>query len=189
MSNFYALINRMKYIRRWCLMRANYDENLFEHSFQVAVIAHALAIIKNKKFSGNVDADFVATSALFHDSSEVITGDMPTPVKYYNTALKSAYKDFEKLADEKLLDMLPDFLREEYEKYFSVDSESVEGKIIKSADKISAYIKCVEETASGNGEFSIAEKTTLNAIDMTMPEVKYFMENCLDGFFKPLDVL
>lgn len=96
MSNFYALINRMKYIRRWCLMRANYDENLFEHSFQVAVIAHALALIKNKKFGGNVDADFVATAALFHDSSEVITGDMPTPVKYNNPALKSAYKDLEK---------------------------------------------------------------------------------------------
>ena len=99
MSNFYALINRMKYIRRWCLMRANYDENLFEHAFQVAVIAHALALIKNKKFGGNVDADFVATAALFHDSSEVITGDMPTPVKYNNPALKSAYKDLEKTAE------------------------------------------------------------------------------------------
>ena len=174
MSNFYALINRMKYIRRWCLMRANYDENLFEHSFQVAVIAHALALIKNKKFGGNVDADFVATAALFHDSSEVITGDMPTPVKYNNPALKSAYKDLEKTADEK---------------YFNVDISSDEGRLIKAADKISAYIKCVEETLSGNGEFAIAEKTTLNAIDVDLPEVKYFMDNCLEGFFKPLDVL
>ena len=174
MSNFYALINRMKYIRRWCLMRANYDENLFEHSFQVAVIAHALALIKNKKFGGNVDADFVATAALFHDSSEVITGDMPTPVKYNNPALKSAYKDLEKTADEKLLSMLPDFLREEYEKYFKVDISSDEGRLI---------------TLSGNGEFAIAEKTTLNAIDVDLPEVKYFMDNCLEGFFKPLDVL
>lgn len=189
MSNFYALINRMKYIRRWCLMRANYDENLFEHSFQVAVIAHALSLIKNKKFGGNVDADFVATAALFHDSSEVITGDMPTPVKYNNPALKAAYKDLEKTADEKLLSMLPDFLREEYEKYFNVDISSDEGRLIKAADKISAYIKCVEETLSGNGEFAIAEKTTLNAIDVDLPEVKYFMDNCLEGFFKPLDVL
>lgn len=118
MSNFYALINRMKYIRRWCLMRANYDENLFEHSFQVAVIAHALAIIKNKKFGGNVDADFVATAALFHDSSEVITGDMPTPVKYNNPALKSAYKDLEKTADEKTFVDAPRFFKGRVRKVF-----------------------------------------------------------------------
>ena len=131
----------------------------------------------------------IPSAALFHDSSEVITGDMPTPVKYNNPALKSAYKDLEKTADEKLLSMLPDFLREEYEKYFNVDISSDEGRLIKAADKISAYIKCVEETLSGNGEFAIAEKTTLNAIDVDLPEVKYFMDNCLEGFFKPLDVL
>ncbi|MDD7092740.1 MAG: 5'-deoxynucleotidase [Eubacteriales bacterium] len=190
MSNFYALINRMKYIRRWCLMRSNNDENLFEHSFQVAVIAHALALIKNKKFSGGVDAEFVATASLFHDSSEVITGDMPTPVKYNNPSLKNAYKDFEKMADEKLLSMLPDFLKEDYEKLFNLPSDSAEYKIIKAADKISAYIKCAEETSAGNSEFSIAEKTTLEAIRaMNLPEAEYFMDNCVEGFFKPLDVL
>lgn len=190
MNNFYALINRMKYIRRWCLMRGNTDENLLEHSFQVAVIAHALALIQNEKFGGNINAEFVATASLFHDSSEVITGDMPTPIKYNNDKLKTAYKEIEAEADAKLIGMLPDFLKKDYIPLFNVDTDSDEYKIIKAADKISAYIKCIEETVSGNNEFSIAKKSTLEAIEkMDIPAVKYFMENCIEGFASPLDVL
>ena len=188
-SHFYAMLSRMRYINRWGLMNNTRCENLSEHSLDVAVIAHCLVLIHNKRFGGNLNAERAALLALFHDATEIITGDMPTPVKYNNPALKSAYKDLEKTADEKLLSMLPDFLREEYERYFNVDISSDEGRLIKAADKISAYIKCVEETLSGNGEFAIAEKTTLNAIDVDLPEVKYFMDNCLEGFFKPLDVL
>ena len=190
MSNFYALINRMKYIKRWCLMRNSCEENLLEHSYQVAVIAHAIALIGNKKFGRNYDAERIATASLFHDSSEVITGDMPTPIKYNNDRLKSEYKDMEAAADKKLLNMLPDFLREEYEPLFDVKKDGGEYAVIKAADKISAYIKCVEETSCGNTEFSIAEKSTKAIIDeIQLPEVKYFMANCIDGYFKPLDVL
>ena len=180
----------MKHIKRWCLMRCNTEENLTEHSYQSAVIAHALALIKNKLFDGNVNAENVAAVALFHDSSEVITGDMPTPVKYSNPKLKEAYKEMEKEADNRLLEMLPDFLKEEYGALLNIDENSEVFKIVKAADKISAYIKCVEETSSGNVEFSVAEKKTKAAIDsLDMPEVKYFMEHCIEGFFMPLDVL
>ena len=171
-------------------MRSNNDENLFEHSFQVAVIAHALALIKNKKFSGDVDAEFVATASLFHDSSEVITGDMPTPVKYNNPSLKNAYKDFEKMADEKLLSMLPDFLRADYEKLFNLPSDSAEYKIIKAADKISACIKCAEETSAGNSEFSKAKKSIEEDLHARkMPEVEYFFEKFIPSYSLTLDEL
>ena len=188
-NGFFAFTGRIKYINRWALMRNTTYETLSQHSHEVAVLAHALAVIGNKKLGKSYNTERAALLGLYHDVPEIITGDMPTPVKYNNPALKSAYKDLEKTADEKLLSMLPDFLREEYEKYFKVDISSDEGRLIKAADKISAYIKCVEETLSGNGEFAIAEKTTLNAIDVDLPEVKYFMDNCLEGFFKPLDVL
>ncbi len=180
----------MKYIKRWCLMRNTTEENLLEHSYQVAVIAHALALIGNKKFGKNYDAEHICTASLFHDSSEVITGDMPTPIKYNNERLKSAYKEMEAAADKKLIGMLPDFLMEEYEPLFEVAQDSDEYRLIKAADKISAYIKCAEETSCGNSEFSIALDSTKALIDkIDMPEVKYFMDNCIEGFFKPLDIL
>lgn len=190
MSNFYALLNRMKYIERWCLMRSTTSENLMEHCSQVAIIAHALALIKNKKFGGSIDADRVAVIALFHDASEVITGDMPTPIKYHNSKLKEAYKEIEELADDKLLSMLPDYLKEEYSKLFKVDKDSEEYKIVKAADKLSAYIKCIEETDCGNKEFSVAKLSTEKSLAETdMPEVDYFIKNFIKGFGEPLDVL
>ncbi|MEG1612791.1 MAG: 5'-deoxynucleotidase [Clostridia bacterium] len=190
MSNFYALINRMKYIKRWSLMRNNLDENLLEHSAQVAIVAHALALIGNEKFNRNTNADLIATIALFHDASEVITGDMPTPIKYNNPKINGAYKEMEALADAKLLSMLPDYLEKSYKKLFEVDNTSYEYKIVKSADKLSAYIKCLEELSSGNNEFSIAKVTIEKSLlENPLPEVKYFLENFLDGFNKPLDVL
>ena len=189
MSNFYALINRMKYIRRWCLMRANYDENLFEHAFQVAVIAHALALIKNKKFGGNVDADFVATAALFHDSSEVITGDMPTPVKYYSKQIRDAFNCVEDDACKALLDMIPEDLREEYKPFFIKQEEDRQlWKFVKAADKICAYTKCVEEAKAGNHDFDKAAKTNLKSLEeLDMPEVRCFMEDFLPSYSLTLD--
>ena len=175
----------MKYIRRWCLMRANYDENLFEHAFQVAVIAHALALIKNKKFGGNVDADFVATAALFHDSSEVITGDMPTPVKYYNDDIKNVYKNIECIAGKRLLDMLPEEFRSDYESFFEKKDEDKElWKLVKAADKISALIKCIEEYRMGNREFEKALEAQQKKIEeINLDEVKYFREHFLDSYY------
>ena len=191
MSNFYALINRMKYIRRWCLMRANYDENLFEHSFQVAVIAHALALIKNKKFGGNVDADFVATAALFHDSSEVITGDMPTPVKYYSRDMRNTFEKIENNACSSLLDMLGDDIKDEYTSLFFKDEKDTElWRLVKAADKLSAYIKCIEERKAGNSEFSDAEKSTKALIDsLDCDEADIFVKKYLPAYELPLDKL
>lgn len=190
MSNFFALINRMKYIERWSLMRNTVPENLMEHSSQVAIIAHALAVIRNKQFGGNVNADCIAVIALFHDSSEVITGDMPTPIKYNNPKIKEAYKEMEAIANSKLLSMLPDYLFEEYSSIFNIEPNSEEYEIVKAADKLSAYIKCVEELHSGNNEFAVAKdsiKKSLN--EMNLPEVKFFLDNFISGFFQPLDVL
>jgi Predicted hydrolases of HD superfamily len=190
MSNFFALINRMKYIKRWCLMRNSMDENLMEHAAQVAIIAHALALIKNEKFGGKVNPERVTAIALFHDASEVITGDMPTPIKYNNLRLKEAYKDMEALANDKLLSMLPDFMKESYECIFNVCENSDEYMLVKAADKLSAYVKCIEETSSGNKEFSIAKKTIEKSLkENPLPEVKYFLDNFTGGFSQPLDVL
>ena len=183
-------MNRMKYIERWSLMRSTVRENIMEHSEQVAQIAHALALINNKVFNGNLDANLMCAIAIYHEASEVITGDLPTPIKYNNKFIKDAYKDLEALANKKLIAMLPDILQDEYKKLIEIDNNSPEYAYLKAADKLCAYIKCIEELKAGNSEFNkakIAIKSDIEKIDL--PEVKYFMDNFIQGFEKTLDEL
>ena len=191
MYNFFAYMSRMKLIRRWSLMKAVTEENIAEHSAQVAHIAHAIAVIARTVYGKDVNADRVATLALYHESSEVITGDLPTPIKYYNPDIKKAYKAIEKVANQRLLDMLPEELKEEYEPLIDPNTKTYEYKLVKAADKLSAYIKCVEELKSGNREFAKAEATLRAEVDAyaELPEVKYFCDNFLASFSKTLDEL
>ena len=185
-NNFYAVMSRMKYIYRWGLMRNTRPENLCEHSFEVAQIAHALAIINNKRFGGNADPNFIAVSAMYHDSSEIITGDMPTPIKYYNEEIKGAYKQIETAAQKELKEMLPEDFRSEFLKIYEPDELSE--KLIKAADKISALIKCTEELKMGNYEFKVAYDQTKKSIeDMNIPEADVFMAEFMPGFSLSLD--
>ncbi len=185
-NNFYAVMSRMKNIYRWGLMRNTRRENLSEHSFEVAQIAHALAIINNKRFGGEVDPNFTAVAAMYHDSSEIITGDMPTPIKYYNDEIKGAYKQIEKAAEKQLREMLPDDFKDDFLKIYS--PEGYTARLIKAADKISALIKCTEELNMGNREFEVAEKSTKKAIkDMNLPEAEVFMKEFMPGFALSLD--
>jgi 5'-deoxynucleotidase len=190
--NFFAYMARMKLIRRWGLMRSVNEENIAEHSLQVAHIAHALALIKNKKFGGCVNADRIATIALYHETSEVITGDLPTPIKYYNSEIRNSYKDIERAANKRLIDTLPEEFRDDYYEIIEPDAESYEHKIVKAADKIAAYVKAVEEMQLGNREFAMAqetlEKDVLKCAE-EMPEVALFCEYYLDSFKKTLDEL
>lgn len=188
--NFYAYISRMKHIRRWSLMHSIIPENIMEHSEQVAQIAFGLATISNKFFDGNVDVGKCVTIAVFHDVSEVVTGDLPTPIKYYNSDIKNAYKDLEGIANEKLITMIPMDLQNDYEKIIKPNKDSKEYKLVTAADKIAAYVKCLEEIKGGNKEFSKAKKAIKEKIDkMDMPEVKYFMDNFINGFNLSLDEL
>lgn len=188
--NFYAYLGRMKYIERWSLMYSTVKENIMEHSEQVAQIAHALAMINNKIFGGEANAEKCVTLAVFHECSEVITGDLPTPIKYYNNEIKVAYKDLEAVSNKKLLSMLPEEFKLDYEKIISPDESTIEYKLSKSADKLSAYIKCLEELKSGNKEFQKAEKSIKKELEASpIPEVKYFMDNFIPGFKKTLDEL
>ena len=193
--NFFATISRMKYIDRWALMRNSRTENLSEHSLEVAMIAHALCTIGNVRYEKNLNADRAALIGLYHDSSEIITGDMPTPVKYYNPEIKDAYKQVEKIANYKLLEKLPKDLRPVYEEIFKTDNSADDKymrKLVKAADKISAYIKCIEEEKSGNTEFSKAKESIGNILDKLSkesPEVKDFVEEFLPPFGKTLDEL
>ncbi|HZK70975.1 MAG TPA: 5'-deoxynucleotidase [Clostridia bacterium] len=188
--NFFAMISRMKLINRWGLMRNTQSENIQEHSLQVAIIAHALAMTKNEFFGGSVDTDKIAVFAMFHDANEILTGDLPTPIKYYNPEISKAYKDVEYVSKAKLLSMLPDKLKEKYSEIFYLDEETVEYKIVKAADRLSAYIKCVEEVKAGNNEFKKAGESILESINaIEMPEVKYFQEHFIQGFFLSLDEL
>ena len=182
---------RMKLIRRWSLMKCVDDENIAEHSAQVAQIAHALALIKNRIFGGSIDANKVAVAALYHETSEVLTGDLPTPIKYYNPEIRSSYKNIEKIANDKLLSMLPEELTEDYRKVVELDETSYEHMLVKAADKISAYIKCIEELKSGNREFARAEAALRAEIDIycKYDEVKYFMDTFTDSFRRTLDEL
>ena len=185
-NNFYAVMSRMKNIYRWGLMRNTKTENLSEHSFEVAQIAHALAIINNKRFGGDIDPNFTAVVAMYHDSSEIITGDMPTPIKYYNNEIKSAYKQIEAAAENSLKDMLPEDFKEDFLKIYSPD-EKIK-RLVKAADKISALIKCTEELNMGNREFLVAEKSVRKAIeDMKLPEAEVFMDEFLESFTLTLD--
>ena len=188
-SNFYALLWRMKYINRWGLMRSTIAENVKEHSLSVALLAHALAVIGNKKFGGSCDADRVCTLALYHDAPEILTGDLPTPVKYNNPEIRDAYKSLELVGANKLLSLLPEEFREDYQSLLLPDN-SHEQNIVRAADKLAAYIKCIEEFNAGNREFLKAEKQTLGALkDMRLPEVDYFLEHFIPAFRLTLDEL
>jgi 5'-deoxynucleotidase len=188
-SHFFAYVSRLRFIQRWALMRNTVQENVQEHSHQVAVLAHALAVIRNEKFGGNVDAGQVAVAALYHDASEILTGDMPTPIKYDNPDIKKAYKEVEAMAEKKLLSMLPEELQSAYAPVITGQSGEIE-ELVKAADKLSAYIKCVEEMKAGNNEFREAAAQTRKALDAyELPEVVYFMETFMDSFSLTLDEL
>ena len=188
-SHFFAYISRMRFIQRWALMRNTAPENVQEHSHQVAVLAHALAVIRNEKFGGQVDPGAVAVAALYHDASEILTGDMPTPIKYDNPAIQGAYRDVEKMAEKKLLGMLPQELREVYAPILTVPDEETR-RLVKAADKLSAHIKCLEELKAGNLEFRQAAEQTRRALESyDLPEVRYFIDIFLESFSLSLDEL
>ena len=187
--NFFPMISRMRYINRWGLMRNTRLENIQEHSHQVAVLAHALAVIENRCFSGQVDPGAVAVAALYHDASEILTGDMPTPIKYDNPDIQNAYKAVERVAEQKLLSMLPPELQEDYQEVITVSDPQVHA-LVKAADKLSAYLKCVEELKAGNTEFKKGKEQTYAALCQNpIPALQYFMEHFLDGFELTLDEL
>lgn len=189
-NEFYALMGRMRYITRWGLMRNTFSENISEHSHQVAVFAHALALIRRDILKLPApDPDRCATAALYHDASEILTGDLPTPIKYYNPDIKDAYKQVERIAGNRLLDMLPPELRSSYEHLVLEDDEEVL-PFVKAADKLSAHIKCLEEQKAGNTEFDTAAKQTWDAMKaMNRPELDWFLEHCLGAFVLNLDQL
>ena len=189
-NEFYALLGRMRYITRWGLMRNTFSENIQEHSHQVAVLAHALALIRRDILHlEGPDPDKCAVAALYHDASEILTGDMPTPIKYYNPGIKTAYKEVERVAGEQLLQMLPEALRPSYE-HLVLEDDPVVTPIVKAADKLSAHIKCLEEQKGGNSEFDSAAQQTLKAMKaMAMPELDWFIDECLPAFALNLDQL
>ena len=189
-NEFYALMGRMRYITRWGLMRNTFSENISEHSHMTAVLAHALALIRRDILNlPTPDPDRCAVAALYHDASEILTGDLPTPIKYYNPEIKEAYKQVERVAGNRLLDMLPAQLRASYEHLVLEDEEDVL-PFVKAADKLSAHIKCLEEQKAGNTEFDTAAKQTWEAMKaMNRPELDWFLENCLSAFVLNLDQL
>ena len=189
-NEFYALMGRMRYITRWGLMRNTFSENISEHSHITAVLAHALALIRREILLLNgPDPDRCAVAALYHDASEILTGDLPTPIKYYNPDIKLAYKEVERIAGNRLLDMLPPQLRASYEHLVLEDDREVE-PIVKAADKLSAHIKCLEEQKAGNTEFDSAARQTWDAMKaMNLPELDWFLDNCLGAFALNLDQL
>ncbi len=190
MSHFFAYLSRMRYIQRWSLMRNMHTENIQEHSLQVAMVSHALALIRNERFGGGTDPNRVAVLALFHDVGEVITGDLATPIKYFNPSIKSAYDEIDVVARRKLLDMVPSELRSFYDALLFADETSDEWKLVKAADRICAYLKCLEELKAGNREFARAEKTVKKTIDaIELPEVDFFMKRFVPSFMLTLDEL
>ncbi len=188
-QQFFAFISRMKYINRWSLMRSTIQENLSEHSLETAFIAHALALIRNKRFGGNVDPERCAVLAMYHDMSEIITGDLPTPIKYYNKEIRSVYNEIEQKAADRLIAYLPEDLREDYRSLLTPDADEKElWKLVKAADKISALIKCIEERRMGNDDFSSAEKATLEAIHaFDLSEAEVFLEEFIPAYTLTLD--
>lgn len=187
-NEFYALMGRMRYITRWGLMRNTFSENISEHSHQVAILSHALALIRRDILHlEGPDPDRCAVAALYHDASEIITGDMPTPIKYHNPAIKAAYKQVECIAGNHLLDMLPQQLRSSYEHLILEDDPELL-PIVKAADKLSAYIKCIEEQKGGNTDFDSAAKQTWESMKaMELPELEWFLANCLQAYAMTLD--
>ncbi len=190
MYKFFAYLNRMKYIRRWSLMRSVREENIMEHSQQVAVIAHALALINNKVLGGNADVNKTVLFAQYHEVGEVITGDLPTPIKYFNPEIQSAYKDLEQRASERILNMLPETLKEEYTAYILPDTDTYEYSLVKAADRLSAYFKCVEEVKAGNSEFKKAKTSIGQELkNSQLPEIQYYLKEFAPAFELTLDEL
>ena len=188
--DFYAYMDRMKYIKRWQLMRSTRKENIMEHSQSVAVLAHALATIRNDVFGGKVDVLKTVLYAMYHEVSEVMTGDLPTPIKYYNRDIHGAYKELEKSACERIVATLPEEMKGGIEPYVLADENSEEYGLVKAADRLAAYIKCLEELRSGNGEFSKAKKSIEDDLhSRNMPEVEYFFKNFIPSFELTLDEL
>lgn len=188
-SHFFAHLSRLKLISRWPLMRNVRTENVSEHSLQVAFVAHALAIIKNRKFNGNVNPERVALLAMYHDASEVLTGDMPTPIKYYNPQIAHEYKKIEKVAQQKLIEMLPPELQNDFrpllDEHYYTEGEKL---VVKQADALCAYLKCLEELSAGNNEFKLAKARLEKTLDMrSSPEMEYFMKVFIPSFSLSLD--
>lgn len=189
MSHFFAYIARMKHIKRWGLMRSNREENVQEHSLQVAMIAHCLALIENKRYGGHLNPEHVMALAVFHETAEVITGDLVTPIKYYNEEIRKAYKDVEKLAEERMIAMLPKEFQKDYRPLIQPEDPE-EYRYVKAADQIAAYAKCLEELKTGNKEFSMARYTILQSIhDMKMPCAEDFLKEFISSFEITLDEL
>ncbi len=196
MSHFFAYLFRMRFIKRWGLMHNTYPENVQEHSLRVAQIAHALAVTKNRLFNGKVDPNRVAVLALYHDASEVLIGDLPSPIKYFNPEIHKAYKEVEKSASKKLVAMVPEELAEDYRSVLFPDDsggsekEEAHRDLVKAADKLCAYVKCLEETAAGNREFAKAEEALRASVEeLELPEVDYFMKTFVSSFKLTLDEL
>lgn len=189
MERFFAVISRMKYINRWALMRNTITENISEHSLEVAFIAHALALIRNERFGGDVNPERCALLAMFHDTTEIITGDLPTPIKYYSKEIKGAYREVEAKAKDTLVSYLPDYLKQYYEPLLVPTEEEKElWRLVKGADKLSALIKCIEERKMGNTDFASAEKATLELIEkLDIPEVNVFLEDFIPAYDLTLD--
>lgn len=189
-SDFFAYLSRMKYIARWSLMRSTETENVQEHSHMTAVLAHALGLLRVELFGGACDPEHLATIALLHDAAEIFTSDLPTPIKYRSDGLRRAYDEVEASAVARLLAELPEALRPAYRRLFEAHANGAEYELVRAADKLSAYIKCVEERRAGNREFLTAEQSTLRRLrDMALPEVDYFLEHFMPGFEKNLDEL
>jgi 5'-deoxynucleotidase len=189
--HFYAMMSRMKYIERWALMRNAISENISEHSLEVSMLAHALAVIGKRRFDKELNAEKAALIGLYHDATEIITGDMPTPIKYYNRDILGAFQKIEENAANQLLGMLPEDIREEYHSiFFPEEEESYLWKLVKGADKLSALIKCMEEEKTGNTEFVKAKVSIEEALkNMELPEVEFFMTEYLPSYAKSLDEL
>ena len=190
-SRFYAYLSRMKHIFRWSLMKNSQQESLSVHTLDTAVIAHCLGLLRNRRFGGSCDVNRLVLLAMYHDCSEILTGDMPTPIKYYNPEIKAAYKEVEAVANEKLVSMLPEDLRGDYRPLFCHEGEDPELlRLLKAADKLSALVKCIEEENAGNREFVKAKQSTLKAIEeMRLPEADEFIKEFLPSYGLTVDEL
>ena len=188
--DFYAYMERMKYIKRWQLMRSVREENIMEHSQSVALFSHALVTIHNEVFGGKADVLKTVLYAMYHETAEVMTGDLPTPIKYYNRSIQGAYKELERNAAEKIVNTLPEAIRGEIAPFVLADEDSAEYLLVKAADRLAAYVKCLEELRSGNGEFAKAKKSIEEDLhSRNMPEIEYFFQHFIPSLKLTLDDL